>query len=146
MAGSPGVQLRSRLGWSALLATLTIEAFLLVWVLLVTVLGALGSSGSYAQNGSLVVMAAVSLAWVVATLAGAVKSKASWVRGSALTIHVLLFAAGTGCLQLDIGPWWFGFGLVALALIGFLAAILARPATAPESEPPGAEMESEPGA
>jgi membrane protein YdbS with pleckstrin-like domain len=64
---------------------------------------------------------------VIVTFVGAARARVSWVRGSALTIHVLLFAAGTGCLQLAIGPWWFGFGLVAVALLGFLAAVLARP-------------------
>src|SRR5690606_40367890 len=99
-----------------------------------TVVGTVTGDGHPLQNLSLIVMAALSLVWVVVTFAGAVRTRASWVRGSSLTIHVLLFAAGTGCLQIGIGPWWLGFALVALALAGFAAAILARPAVAPAAE------------
>ncbi|EYT53227.1 hypothetical protein H490_0110925 [Leucobacter sp. UCD-THU] len=128
MPSSPADHPRSRVAWRALAALLAVESALLLWVLGVTVVGALGSEGNPLQNLSLIVMAALSFAWVVVTLVGAVKARASWVRGSSLTIHVLLFAAGTGCLQIGIGPWWLGFALVALALAGFAAAILARPA------------------
>jgi hypothetical protein len=110
-----------------LLIALSVLAFLLVWVLFVTLLGALGSGGSYVENFSLVAMVAICLIWVIITLGGLVKSKAPWVRGSAVTINVLLFAAGTGCLQLGIGSTALGFGLVALALVGFFAAIASRP-------------------
>lgn len=127
MTSSPSDHPRSRAAWAALRTLLGLESLLLVWVLIVTVLGALGSSTAALQNLSLVAMAALSLAWIAVTFVGAVRARVSWVRGSALTIHVLLFAAGTGCLQLDIGPWWFGFGLVAGALLGFAAALLARP-------------------
>ncbi|WP_449283564.1 hypothetical protein [Leucobacter sp.] len=127
MTSSPSDHPRSRAGWAGLRTLLGLESLLLVWVLIVTVLGALGSSTAALQNLSLVAMAALSLAWVAVTFVGALRARVSWVRGSALTIHVLLFAAGTGCLQLAIGPWWFGFGLVAAALLGFLSAVLARP-------------------
>lgn len=132
MTGSPPLHRRSLLGWSVLLVCLAIESFLLVWVVLITVLAAMGSSSAVAQNFSLVVVAVLCLGWVIATLLGSVRARASWVRGSAVTIHVLLFAAGTGCLQLALGPWWFGFGLIALALTGFFAAIIARPVLRPE--------------
>lgn len=134
MPSSPADHPRSRVAWRALAALLAVESALLLWVLGVTVAGALGSEGNPLQNLSLIVMAALSFAWVVVTLVGAVKARASWVRGSSLTIHVLLFAAGTGCLQIGIGPWWLGFALVALALAGFAAAILARPAVQPAGE------------
>lgn len=127
MTSSPSDHPRSRAGWAALRALLGLESLMLVWVLIVTVLGALGSATGAVQNLSLVAMAALCLLWVAVTFAGSLRARVSWVRGSALTIHVLLFAAGTGCLQLDIGPWWFGFGLVAAALLGFLSAVLARP-------------------
>lgn len=127
MTGSPALYRRSQLGWAVLVAALGIETLLLAWVTLVTLLAALGSSSGAAQNYSLVVVLAICLVWVVVTLFASVRSRVSWVRGSAVTIHVLLFAAGTGCLQLAIGPWWVGFCIIALALIGFFAAILARP-------------------
>lgn len=108
---------------------LVLEGVLLAWVALIAILASFGSHGVQMQVVSLLIMAFAVLGWIVATLIGALRSRVSWVRGSALTIHVLLFAAGTGCLQLAIGPWWFGFGIVAAALLGFAAAILARPRT-----------------
>lgn len=112
------------------MACLIIEAFLLIWVVFLTLNVAIGSPVGAAQNYSLVVISAVCLGWVVVTLLGSARSRMSWVRGSAVTIHVLLFAAGTGCLQLQIGPASLGFGLVALAIVGFFAAIIAKPAPA----------------
>lgn len=133
MTGSPALHRRSQLGWGLLIACLAVETLLLAWVTLFTLLAALGSSAGAAQNYSLVVVAAICLVWVAVTLVASVRSRVSWVRGSAVTIHVLLFAAGTGCLQLAIGPWWVGFGIISLALVGFFAAILARPLLAPEA-------------
>ena len=133
MTGSPALYRRSQLGWGLLIACLAVETLLLAWVTLVTLLAAIGASSGAAQNYSLVVVSVICLAWVVVTLVASMRSRVSWVRGSAVTIHVLLFAAGTGCLQLAIGPWWVGFGIIALALVGFFAAILARPLLAPEA-------------
>ena len=133
MTGSPALYRRSQLGWGLLVACLAVETLLLAWVTLFTLLAAHGSSSGVAQNYSLVVVSAICLVWVVVTLVASVRSRVSWVRGSAVTLHVLLFAAGTGCLQLAIGPWWVGFGIIALALLGFFAAILARPVLTPEA-------------
>ncbi|WP_024356339.1 hypothetical protein [Leucobacter chironomi] len=135
MPSSPADHPRSRVAWRALGALLAAETALLLWVLGVTIVGAFAPGGDPLQNLSLIVTAALAFAWVAVTLVGAVKAQASWVRGSSLTIHVLLFAAGTGCLQIGIGPWWLGFALVALALAGFTASILARPAAQPSGEP-----------
>jgi len=118
---------RSRAGWAVLTVLLVLEGVLLAWVALIAVLAAFGSHNVQVQVLSLLIMVLAVLGWVVVTLIGAMRSRVSWVRGSALTIHVLLFAAGTGCLQLDIGPWWFGFALVVAALVGFAAALVARP-------------------
>ncbi|MFV0433880.1 MAG: hypothetical protein ACK5LO_07880 [Leucobacter sp.] len=131
MASSSYEHSRSRVGWAALRVLLTIESVLLAWALVVTVISAISEPAAPLQNLSIVVMAALSLLWTVVTLVGALKARVSWVRGSSLTIHVLLFAAGTGCLQIGIGPWWLGFGIVVLALLGFVAAILARPEAQP---------------
>lgn len=135
MPSSPADHPRSRVAWRALGALLAAETALLLWVLGVTIVGAFAPGGDPLQNLSLIVTAALAFAWVAVTLVGAVKAQASWVRGSSLTIHVLLFAAGTGCLQIGIGPWWLGFALVALALAGFTASILARPSAQPSGEP-----------
>ena len=80
----------------------------------------------------------ISWAWLAITLWGAVARRASWVRGSALTLHVLMFAAATGVLQGmlgDAGP--LGWALLALALVGFLSAVLARPVVPDQSSPSG---------
>src|SRR5690606_25781865 len=81
MSDSPQAGRRSTAGWGVLLIALCVESFLMVWVLLITVLAALGSSGSFGQDLSLVAMALICLVWIVITLVGTVRSKASWVRG-----------------------------------------------------------------
>lgn len=132
MTGLPTLHRKSKLGWGVLMACLAAEALLLTWVVFITLNVAMASPTEAAQNYSLVVISAICLVWVVVTLLGSMRSRLSWVRGSAVTIHVLLFAAGTGCLQLEIGTTSFGFGLIALALVGFFAAILAKPVPAPD--------------
>ncbi|WP_336651311.1 MULTISPECIES: hypothetical protein [unclassified Leucobacter] len=135
MPSSPADHPRSQIAWRALGALLAAETALMVWVLGVTLVGAFAPGGDPLQNLSLIVTAALAFAWVAVTLIGAAKSRASWVRASSLTMQVLLFAAGTGCLQLSIGPWWLGFALIALALAGFAASILARPTLQPGADP-----------
>lgn len=132
MTDSPTLHRRSKLGWGVLITCLAVEALLLIWVVFITLNVAIATQDEAAQNYSLVVISAICLVWVVATLIGSIRSKLSWVRGSAVTIHVLLFAAGTGCLQLKIGPTSLGLGLIALALVGFFAAILAKPVPTPD--------------
>lgn len=135
MSSSPAVGNRARVAWAVLAVLLTFEALLLVWVTYLTGDATFGERDYRVQNASLLAMAVCSLLWVLITLIGALRSRASWVRGSALTIHVLLFAAGTGCLQLAIGSWQFGFSLVGAALVGFVAAILAKPMLQSEAVP-----------
>lgn len=134
MNDSPTRNRRSDLAWAILAICLAIESFLLIWVLFSTVLAALNTPEMAAQNYSLVVVVALCVLWVILTLLQSLRSRVSWVRGSAVTIHVLLFAAGTGCLQLLIGPFWLGFAMIVLALIGFFAAVIARPILAPEMQ------------
>ena len=127
MPTTPADHPRSRAGWAALTVLLVLEGLLIAWVVLIAVLASFGSHGVQMQVVSLLIVVIAALGWIVATFVGAVRSRASWVRGSALTIHVLLFAAGTGCLQLQIGPWWFGFAIIVAALAGFAGALVARP-------------------
>ncbi|MFD5599735.1 hypothetical protein ACFWHR_06720 [Leucobacter sp. NPDC058333] len=131
---------RSRAGWAVLRILLVLESALLIGVVIFSFSAALGSKGPVTQNVSLVVMAVLALVWVAITAVAAVRGRPSWVRGSSLTIHVLLFAAGTGCLQLGIGSWQFGFTLVAVALLGFVAAVLARPEPRPAYDEHGNEF------
>lgn len=142
MTGSFTLHRRSQLGWGVLIVCLTLETLLIAWVTVVTLLAAVKAERDVALTYSLVAVVAICLAWVIVTLIGALRSRASWVRGSAVTLHVLLFAAGTGCLQLAIGEWWVGIAVVALALVGFFAAILARPVAAPEARETAAAPEA----
>lgn len=139
MVSTPAGHTRSKLGWTTLKGLMGFETLGLVAVLGFTIVSSIAEAGTVTQEVSLVLMSAAALAWVAITFVGVVRSRASWARSSAVAIHVLTFAAGTGCLQLKIGPWWLGLGIVAVALIGFVAAILARPEAAqPESAQPGA--------
>lgn len=138
MVSTPADHPRARLGWNLLTVLLALETIFLCGVLYVSVGGAIDDEGFLLQSVSIVVLVFGSLLWVGATLVGALRSRVSWVRASAVTIHVLLFAAGTGCLQVGIGAWWLGWALVLTALVGFVAAILAVPdARAPAQEGAG---------
>lgn len=76
---------------------------------------------------SILVSALVAFAWVAITLFGVLSKRAGWARGSAMTLHVLMFAAGTGVLQGILGDPLLGWALVLCALVGFFAALLAKP-------------------
>src|SRR5690606_29570143 len=76
---------------------------------------------------SVLVSVILSWVWVVATLAGALRLRASWVRGSALTIHVLMLAAAVGVMQGILGPVLVGVGLAVLAVAGVISALGAKP-------------------
>ncbi|MGK0715637.1 hypothetical protein ACR5KS_06175 [Leucobacter sp. W1153] len=128
---------RARSAWGALLAVLTVEAFGGIAALVPITTDFLGASDEpLGPRLSIFLAALISWAWVLFTLWGAARTRASWARGSAITLHVLIFAAGTGVLQMGgmIGEPLLGWGLVLLALVGFFAALLARPmVTDPES-------------
>ncbi len=125
---SPERSRLARLGWGVLLVALLVEAFGGLLLLVPTVLGMLEASDEpLGARLSIFLALLIAWVWVCATLLGAMRSRASWVRGSAITIHVLLFAAGTGMLQLGLGGALLAWALVLLALVGFFAAVAARP-------------------
>lgn len=131
MKSSPGPELRSKRGWAALFIVLSIEAFGGLALLAQAGLGMLQATGEpLGQRLSIVLGLVIAWAWVLVTLFAGLKTRASWARGSALTIHVLIFAAGTGMLQFGIGTPLLGWMVVVLAFVGFFAAILARPTVA----------------
>lgn len=134
MVSTPAGHTRSNLGWAVLKGLLGLETLGLLVVLVFTIVRSISEPGDATQEVSLVLMSLASLVWVAVTFVGAMRSRASWARSSAVAIHVLTFAGGTGCLQLGIGPWWLGLGIVAVALIGFVAAIVARPEVAQPGE------------
>lgn len=79
---------------------------------------------------SLVISLAVSCVWLGATLRGSVRAQGGWVRGSGVTIHVLMLAAATGVLQGILGSPALGGWMLALGIVGLLSAAFWRPKTA----------------
>lgn len=123
------VERRSRIAWRILNIVLILEGIGSVALLWQVVQGFLAASEDpLGARLSVLLAALIGSAWVCVTLGGALSKQAGWARGSALTIHVLLFAAGTGILQGIIGDPLLGWVLVLLAFVGFFAAVLARPA------------------
>lgn len=134
MSVSSQLNSRAGTGWGVLLAVLIVESFggLALMVPVVTAFLA-AAEDPLGPRLSVMLAAILAWAWVLLTLWGAARSRASWSRGSALTMHVLMFAAGTGVLQLGglVGSPLLGWGLIALALVGFVGAIIAKPAIDP---------------
>lgn len=120
--------MRSGPAWIALTAALAVELVLGVF-LLVTMFPTLPAAGLEREVFfplwvSLLVSMAICCVWIAATLLGAIRRRGSWVRGSAVTIHVLMFAAALGVFQGLLGTPAIGIALLVLALVGFVSAIL----------------------
>ncbi|WP_449277869.1 hypothetical protein [Leucobacter sp. GX24907] len=119
---------RARGAWRVLSMVLLIEVIggaVLLWSVLSSSFAA--TEDPFAQRLSILLAAVFAFIWIAATLYGAAARRAGWARGSAITIHVLIFAAGTGVLQGIVGTPLLGWVLVVLSLLGFFAAVLARP-------------------
>lgn len=120
----------SRLGWLLLriaLLTEVVGGAVVLWNVLQAFMSA--STEPLGPRLSLLLAFTISWLWIGITLWGALKQQASWVRGSALTLHILMFAAATGVLQGFLGEEAaLGWTLLLLALLGFMAAVIARPA------------------
>lgn len=79
---------------------------------------------------SVLLAAIIAWAWILVTMLGAWRGR-GWARGSAITLHVLLFAGATGVLQGIFGPLFLtGILLLVLSFVGFFAALLAKPQAA----------------
>ncbi|WP_125100536.1 hypothetical protein [Leucobacter chromiireducens] len=129
MNATPVDHLPTRVGWVALRIVLLLEVVGGAW-LLWNVAGGFFAASDEPLGGRLSLLLAVAIwwGWIAITAWGAWTRRASWVRGSAITIHVLLFAAATGILQGLLGPQTtLGLELLVLALVGFVAAVLAKP-------------------
>jgi len=124
-----------------LIALLAVETIAGVIALMPLALGFFEAGDDlFGQRVSVLLAGLLAVVWVAVTFLGALRSRASWARGSALTLHVLLFAAGTGILQYGLAPSWVGWTAVIAAFVGFFAALLARPEyVAPLDEEDGAE-------
>lgn len=137
--GRDGVETRSRTAWRVLTVVLILEAIGGIAVLFPVVQGVFApTEDSLGARVSLLLAALIAWAWVCVTLAGSLRGRAPWARGSAITIHVLMFAAGTGVLQGILGDPLLGWVLVLFAFLGFFAALIARPSPADEPEAPTA--------
>lgn len=135
MSASSSVQPRSKRAWRILVSLLAIEtaAGLIAMIPLGT--GFLGAGkDELGQRVSVLLAGLLAIAWVAATFVGALRSRASWVRGSALTLHVLMFAAGTGILQYRLAEGWVGWALILCAFVGFFSGLIARPEYADPAE------------
>lgn len=118
----------SRAGWIVLRLVLLVEAVLGL-LLVISTFSAFLAASDDPLGARLSVLLAVVICWVwtLATLLGAWRGL-GWARGSAITLHVLLFATATGVLQGIFGQLLLlGLTLLLLALLGFFAALLARP-------------------
>lgn len=133
MSDSPAGSSRSRLAWTILIAVLAIES--VAGVLALVPLGMAffaANDDALGQRVSVLLAALLAIVWVVVTFVGSLKSRASWARGSAMTMHVLMFAAGTGALQYALTPTGIAWALILAAFVGFFAALSARPHYHPE--------------
>ncbi|CAG7612592.1 hypothetical protein ACFPZL_01405 [Leucobacter soli] len=128
MTASPAGQLRSRRAWGILLALLGIETVAGVIALIPLGVAFFAADGEEAgQRVSVLLGGLLAIVWIAVTFTGALRARASWARGSALTLHVLMFAAGTGILQYGLADSWIGWSLVIAAFVGFFSALAARP-------------------
>lgn len=123
--------MRSRFAWIALTAALATELVLSAF-LVITMIPTFPAAGPAREAElplwvSLFVSVILCCIWIAATLVGAVRRRGSWVRGSAVTIHVLMLAAALGVFQGLLGTPAVGTLLLALAVVGFVSAILIGP-------------------
>lgn len=121
--------MRIQSAWRVLTATLSVELVLGV-VLVVTMIPTFPSAGPERDAlvplwVSLFVSVILCCVWVAATLVGAICRRGSWVRGSAVTLHILMLAAALGVFQGLIGTPGVGILLLVLAIVGFASAILS---------------------
>lgn len=128
--------------WRVVQIDLGVLAIAMSIVLVTVSANALAASNEpLGPRASIVAAVGASWLWICVTLFGALRSRASWVRGSSVTLHILLFAASTGVLQGLLGPDVpsepLGWGGVALALIGFFASVLARPESTDQAHSDG---------
>jgi len=106
---------------------LGVETILGILALIPLVVGFAGSADdAFGQRISILLAGALGVVWIAITFWGALRSQARWPRSSAVTIHVLLFAAGTGMLRYVLAPFSVSVAVVAVGIIGFFVALLAR--------------------
>lgn len=126
-------KMRSQRSWAVLTALLVSEAIAGAGLIFTTAKTFPGFSDQFiALWMSVFVSLILSVVWVCITLGGSLRVRASWVRGSAVTIHVLLLAAAVGVMQGILGTVPVGVGLAVVAVIGIVAALGATPVVQPQ--------------
>ena len=146
MSASPPAHSPTRRAWLVLTILLGTEALVGVVALIPLGIGFFGAAqDDLSQRVSVLLAGLLAILWVAVTFIGALRTRTSWVRGSAITLHVLMFAAGTGALQYALAAPGVSWGLIAAAFLGFFTALLARPEQAlpAEETEPGAEAEEQ---
>lgn len=132
MTSSSQSHSRSRIGWILLRIVLLVETLLGVVVVVNTFAAFFAaSSDPLGARLSILIAVLISWAWVLVTLVAAWRGR-GWARGSALTLHVLLFAVAAGVLQGIFGDLFLtGALLLVLSFAGFFGALVARPSQTP---------------
>lgn len=144
--GEMATNMRSRVAWGLLALALAVE-FVGGAILLIGIFPTFPAAGPERDAlaplwVSLVLSLALCILWVGLTLVGVLRSRGGWVRASAVTIHILVFAAAIGVFQGILGTPAVGAVLVLLGVVGFVSALLAKPVEPAEpglpDEPAGA--------
>lgn len=109
------------------LIVLLIAEFVLIAVLAVTLLieVLVARAASLPSAIALTVLAFIAVAWLGATIVGALRGQA-WIRGSAIVWQVLQFAIGAGSISGTFSTPAIGWPLIAVAAVAFVL-LLSRP-------------------
>ncbi|WKK71794.1 hypothetical protein Q0F99_00965 [Rathayibacter oskolensis] len=83
---------------------------------------------------AIVVLAVIALGWVVATTLGAIRRR-SWMRGSALTMQLVLMAVALGAFQGQYAVPDVGWALLAPALVAVVTIFLPSVVAATRRDP-----------
>lgn len=100
-----------------LIAVLVLETLMIAAVAVWLVVELLTTeAGSIGGGIAIVILALIATAWAAATTVGAVRIR-SWMRGSALTLQLILAAVAIGAFQGQYAQPDIGWALLAPALI-----------------------------
>ena len=119
---------KSQLGWVILRLILILEALAGLVVVWQTFSGVLGDQEAPAGlRASIIISVVLCWIWVAFTAFGAARGMPSWARGSAITMHVLMFSAAVGIMQGILGTVAIGVALLLVSIVAIVSAVIARP-------------------
>jgi hypothetical protein len=84
---------------------------------------------SYLSAVAILVLVAISAAWILATAMGTLRGR-SWIRGATVTWQVMQIAIAVGCFQGLYARPDLGWALLVPSIIGILLAISPQVVTA----------------